>query len=184
MTPAGVGSWFKYRTSTIDTLTGQALEIEYMTESIIATGLHYADKSNVSEIMKDDTTDLAYLAYEVNGDLSVRDTNYSTTDSEVHWSTLPLSTRGTTSYRSIVRPYTIDYYTYDGEETVALAHTLFHTIRIKWAQRRDHDSSTEEQTIWFARETGSFVKSNTPVYTINGNKKSGWNAELIEYVLK
>src|SRR4051812_30811707 len=98
MRSPGAGSWFKYREDTIDTTTGQVVRTEYGTDSVVATGLHYADKSNVSAIAKDGHSDINYVCYELNGDISIRDSVSFEPDSDGVWNTLPLASKGTHSY--------------------------------------------------------------------------------------
>jgi hypothetical protein len=181
--PAGAGSWFKYRWDTIDTTTGQVIRTEYSTHSIIATGLHYAGKANVSAIAKDDTNHITYLSYEGNGDISMRD-SLAWDSHAARWTTLPMGSKGTRSYIAIDDTGETDHYTYIGEERVRVASTTFETIRIELTQTHSRFNNDAKMSIWISKGTGWIVKQEVPVHMWNGHKDEGVSCELVSYSLK
>ena len=187
MRTAGVGSKFVYKVWETDT-TGQPTRTWLFTDSIIATNLVYADKPNVSMMMSYvdssmDTNDLTYIAYESNGDISMRD-SVSWGPPAGRWTTLPLNSKGTRSYLALDDTGKTDSYAYDGEENLILANHSFSTIKVVWTQSRSAFYNDAKMTIWISKETGWIVKQESPVNTWGDHKEGGLYSVLLYCVLK
>ena len=189
-TPPGVGSIFVYHQWYIDTSGMIAGSERYDTMTIIATGISFAGKHNVTQIVL--ATDTGYLNYESNGDISMYRGSDGYPGGRSGWLTVPLSSKSTQSFTYIdsvdfgngVHHVSTESSSYTGAQNIVLAGHTFNAKTTRYVVTEDaliYDNETD----WFDSQTGICIKIDMPPIRPNGTSfDDGAQWVLVSYNLK
>ena len=181
------GSVFIYKAWELDSNGVQVPgTVIFDTERVLATGLQYEGKSNVSEMISQGKP--VYISYESNGDISIFYQGGSSAGSRSGWQTMPVASKSPTTMTEFDTTYpngSIDRHdltiTYTGESNVNLAGQTFDALSFQiedvFTPSSEYNST---ETDWFAPGIGWDIKSHSDYQ----HHQNGEEVELQSYTLK